>query len=84
MSNAALATPPRRTHGAHERATAPVEIRVIPGGLLHEEARPRHSKAGLLDGMRGVGFGLSARERICAAAFGILFALAALAAIVYS
>ena len=80
MSNAALATPPRRTHGAHERATAPVEIHVIPGGLLHEEARPRHSKAGL----RGVGFGLSARERICAAAFGTLFALAALAAIIYS
>lgn len=84
MSNAALATPPRRTHGAHERATVPVEIHVIPGGLLHEEARPRHSKADLLDGLRGVGFGLSARERICAAALGTLFALAALAAIAYS
>lgn len=84
MSNAALATPPRQTHGAHERSTALVEIRVIPGGLLHEETHPRHSKADLLDGLRGVGFGLSARECICAAAFGTLFALAALAAIIYS
>lgn len=84
MSNAALATPPRQTHGAHERTTAPVEIRVIPGGLLREEPLPRHARAGLTHGMRGVGFGLSARERLCAAVLGALFALAALATIVYS
>lgn len=82
MSNAALATPPRQTHGAHERAADPLEIRVIRGGLLSEEPSPRHARARQLDGMRGIGFGLSARERICAAAFGFLFALAALAAAV--
>lgn len=83
MSSAALATPPLQTHGAHERTTIPVEIRVIPGGLLREEPHPRHAKAGPTHSMRGVGFGLSARERLCAAAFGTLFALAALVVAIY-
>ena len=83
MNSAALATPPRQTHGAHERTTAPVEIRVIPGGLLREEPLPHHAKAGLTHGMRGVGFGLSTLERLCAAAFGTLFALATLVAAIY-
>lgn len=80
MSNAALATPPRQTHGAHERAADPLEIRVIRGGLLSEEPSPRHARARRLDGMHGVGFGLTAQERLVAAAFSALFTLAALAA----
>ena len=77
MSNAALASQPqpRQTRGAHARPNRAVEIRVIPGGLLREEP---------LDGMRGIGFDLAGKERAVAATFGILFALAALAAAIYS
>ena len=73
MSNAALASQPqpRQTRGAHARPNRAVEIRVIPGGLL-------------LDGMHGIGFDLIGKERAVAATFGILFALAALAATIYS
>ena len=76
MSNAALASQPqpRQTRGAHARPNRAVEIRVIPGGLLREEPHPAHAKASPLDG----------KERAVAATFGILFALAALAAAIYS
>ena len=82
MSNAALASQPqpRQTRGAHARPNRAVEIRVIPGGLLREEPHP----ASPLDGMRGIGFDLAGKERAVAATFGILFALAALAAAIYS
>ena len=72
---------------AYERSARPnraVEIRVIPGGLLREEPHPAHAKASLLDGMHGIGFDLIGKERAVAATFGILFALAALAATIYS
>ena len=84
MSNAALASQPqpRQTRGAHARPNRAVEIRVIPGGLLREEPHPAHAKASPLDGMRG--FDLAGKERAVAATFGILFALAALAAAIYS
>ena len=73
MSNAALASQPqpRQTRGAHARPNRAVEIRVIPGGLLREEPHP-------------AGFDLAGKERAVAATFGILFALAALAAAIYS
>ena len=76
MSNAALASQPqpRQTRGAHARPNRAVEIRVIPA----------HAKASPLDGMRGIGFDLAGKERAVAATFGILFALAALAAAIYS
>ncbi len=85
MSNAALAPlpQPRQQHGAHARPNRAVEIRVIPGGLLREEPHPAHAKASPLDGMRGIGFGLAGKERAVAAAFGILFALAAFATAIY-
>ena len=78
MSNAALASQPqpRQTRGAHARPNRAGEIRVIPGGLLREEPHPA--------GMRGIGFDLAGKERAVAATFGILFALAALAAAIYS
>ncbi|MEE0593998.1 MAG: translation initiation factor 2, partial [Eggerthella lenta] len=75
---------PRQTRGAHARPNRAVEIRVIPGGLLREEPHPAHAKASPLDGMRGIGFDLAGKERAVAATFGILFALAALAATIYS
>ena len=75
---------PRQTRGAHARPNRAVEIRVIPGGLLREEPHPAHAKASPLDGMRGIGFDLAGKERAVAATFGILFALAALAAAIYS
>ena len=86
MSNAALASQPqpRQTRGAHARPNRAVEIRVIPGGLLREEPHPAHAKASLLDGMHGIGFDLIGKERAVAATFGILFALAAVAATIYS
>lgn len=82
MSNAALASLPRsqQTRGAHARPNRDIEIRVIPGGLPREEPLPTRTKTGLLDGMRGIGFDLTGKERVVAATFGILFALAALAA----
>lgn len=82
MSNAALASQPQplQTRGAHTRPDRAVEIRVIPGGLLREEPHPAHVKTSPLDGMRGVSFDLAGKERTVAAAFGILFAFAALAA----
>lgn len=80
MSSAAHA---QQIRGAHERTDEPVQIRVIPGGLLREEPHPRHAKARRLDGMRGIGFELDARERVVAAAFGTLFALAALVVAIY-
>ena len=49
-----------------------------------EEPHPAHAKASLLDGMHGIGFDLIGKERAVAATFGILFALAALAATIYS
>ena len=83
MSNAALAPlpQPRQQHGAHARPTRTVEIEVIPGGRLREEPRPTRRKASLLEGM--LGFGLAGKERAVAAAFGILFALAAFATAIY-
>ena len=85
MSNAALAPlpQPRQQHGAHARPTRTVEIEVIPGGRLREEPRPTRRKASLLEGMRGIGFGLAGKERAVAAAFGFLFALAAFATAIY-
>lgn len=82
MSNAALASQPRpqQTRGAHARSNRTVEVRAIPGGLLHEKSRSTRTKIGLLDGMRGIGFDLTGKERAVAATFGILFTLAALAA----
>ena len=73
MSNAALASQPqpRQTRGAHARPN-------------REEPHPAHAKASLLDGMHGIGFDLIGKERAVAATFGILFALAALAATIYS
>ena len=78
MSNAALAPQPQQQRGAHARTTTPVQIRVIRGGLLHEETYPRHAKTRRLDGMRGINFDLTTRERICVGVFGALFALTAL------
>lgn len=80
MSSAAHA---EQIRGAHERTAEPVQVRVIPGGLLREKPGPRHAKTRRLDGMRGIGFELTFGERVVAAAFGTLFALAALAAAIY-
>ena len=75
---------PSPNPGRRAEPTRAVEIRVIPGGLLREEPHPAHAKASPLDGMRGIGFDLAGKERAVAATFGILFALAALAAAIYS
>ncbi len=75
--------PGRRAEPTRARI-APSRSRVIPGGLLREEPHPAHAKASPLDGMRGIGFDLAGKERAVAATFGILFALAALAAAIYS
>lgn len=78
MSSAA-----RQIHGAHERTTDPIEIRVIPGGLLREKTQPRHARTSALDGIRGIGFNLSTRERVWAGVFGTLFTLVAFAVTIY-
>ena len=64
------------------RRAEPTRARIAPSRSGSSPAA--HAKASPLDGMRGIGFDLAGKERAVAATFGILFALAALAAAIYS
>lgn len=76
MSSAAYA--PQQNNGMHARPNTTIEVHVIPGGLLAQQESPRHTKASLVDSLRGTSFGLSPRERALALGAGTVFALIAL------